>query len=96
VLTRLDVDASSGTRGRAQETRGALHISVVIERETMTTAIASGISSSLVRILNSDTRSLIDLYAEELERMKPKVLKELSVGDGEAFEDLHNVDPLKK
>lgn len=96
VLASLDVNASSGTRGRAKEAGGTLHIATIVERKTMTPTIAGGIGATLVGILNGHTRPFSKLHAKKLKGMQPKILKQSTVRDSEALEDLHNVDLLEK
>jgi hypothetical protein len=96
VLTRFDVNTSSWTRRRAEETGGTLDITVVVERETVPPTIARRVCPTLIRVLNGDTGTFLELHAEEFERVKPKVFKQFTIGNRETFEDLNYIDLLKE
>ena len=88
VLTRLNVDTSSGARRRAQEAGGALHVAVIIEGKTVTSAIPGWVGPTLVRILDGYAWTFFKFHPKELQRVEPQILEQLTVGDGETFEDL--------
>jgi hypothetical protein len=62
----------------------------------VTSAVSSGIRSTLIGILNSDTWPLLKLYPKELEGVQPKIFEQLSVGNRETFEDLNHINLLEE
>jgi hypothetical protein len=96
MFTRFDVDTTSWTRGRAEETGRTLYIAVVVEGQTVAATISSRIRATRVWILNRDSRRLRRFNAKRIEGMKPQILKELSIRDGKTFEYLYDVYTLQE